>query len=71
MVDTRDLKSLGRNAVWVRVPPEALGKTLPKGGVFCVPRRKTLMRLSGETRKALRCLRGRLSESNRKGVLKL
>ena len=34
MVDTRDLKSLDSNVVWVRVPPEAPKKHTPKECVF-------------------------------------
>lgn len=35
MVDTRDLKSLGSNTVWVRVPPEAqTNKTPLRGFIF-------------------------------------
>ena len=31
MVDARDLKSLGRNPMWVRFPPPALGCKVPQG----------------------------------------
>lgn len=36
MVDTRDLKSLGSNTVWVRVPPEALEQKNTLKGCFFV-----------------------------------